>query len=291
VPSVCYPCYRNLLQCYGCEIVPLPVDANYNVTAKELAAGQAERAAAGLSPIRGLILSSPANPTGAMLSPDELQALCALCDASGVQFISDEIYHGIVFEGAPRLACALEFSSSAILINSFSKYYSMTGWRLGWLVVPAHLDKVVDALNQNMNVSAPTVSQRAAVSALSAAAKPELLSHVQRYAASRAVVIDGLQAMGLQPHEYAPPMGAFYCYVDLKAHGVTDSLKFCEALLEEAGVAMTPGVDFEDPSSGLGESRVRIGFPGDTEEIRLTMAVLAKWFLESPTSLQMRGVK
>lgn len=121
VPSVCYPCYRNLLQCYGCEIVPLPVDANYNVTAKELAAGQAERAAAGLSPIRGLILSSPANPTGAMLSPDELQALCALCDASGVQFISDEIYHGIVFEGAPRLACALEFSSSAILINSFSK--------------------------------------------------------------------------------------------------------------------------------------------------------------------------
>lgn len=121
VPSVCYPCYRNLLNCYGCEVVPLPVDSRYNVTAKELAAGQRARGRAGLPPIKGLILSSPANPTGAMLTPDELRELCALCDATGVQFLSDEIYHGIVFEGAPRLACALEFSRKAIIINSFSK--------------------------------------------------------------------------------------------------------------------------------------------------------------------------
>jgi len=134
VPASCYPCYRNLLQCYGCEVVTLAVDARYNVTAAELAAGQAARAAAGLSPIKGLILSSPANPTGAMLSPEELKGLCELCDATGVQFVSDEIYHGIVYAGAPRAACALEFSKTVILINSFSKFYSMTGWRLGWLV-------------------------------------------------------------------------------------------------------------------------------------------------------------
>lgn len=134
VPASCYPCYRNLLECYGCEVVTLSVDERYNVTAAELAAGQAARAVARKAPIKGLILSSPANPTGAMLSPEELRGLCELCDSTGVQFISDEIYHGIVYSGAPRAACALEFTDNAIVINSFSKFYSMTGWRLGWLV-------------------------------------------------------------------------------------------------------------------------------------------------------------
>lgn len=288
VPASCYPCYRNLLQCYGCELVTLDIDSNYNVTAKELADGQAKRAADGKPPIKGLILSSPANPTGAMLSPDELKALCALCDETGVQFISDEIYHGIVFTGAPRAACALEFTPNAIIINSFSKYYSMTGWRLGWLVVPDHLDKCVDALNQNMNVSAPTVSQRAAVAALSAEAKPELESHVARYEANRQVVIEGLAAMGVSASEYAPPQGAFYMYVDLSKHGVTDSLALCDALLQEAGVALTPGVDFEAPGSGLGECRVRVGFPGATEDVAKAMSVFREWW-EGPTSRKMRG--
>ncbi|KAL1526474.1 hypothetical protein AB1Y20_015184 [Prymnesium parvum] len=288
VPASCYPCYRNLLQCYGCTLVTLPVDANFNVTAKELAAAQSARAAAGEQPIKGLILSSPANPTGAMLAPEELRALCELCDATGVQFISDEIYHGIVFTGAPRAACALEFSRNAIVINSFSKYYSMTGWRLGWLVVPDHLDKCVDALNQNMNVSAPTLSQRAAVAALSDAAKPELEAHVKRYETNRQVVIDGLAAMGVTEADYAPPQGAFYLYADLRAHGVRDSLAFCDALLSEAGVAMTPGVDFEEPGSGVGECRVRLGFPGATEDVRAAMRVLNDWWT-SPTALRLRG--
>lgn len=261
VPSSGYPCYTNLLSTYGCEVVALPVDKNYNVTAKELGVAQQSRERAGLAPIKGLILSSPANPTGAMLTPDELSGLCAHCESTGVQFISDEIYHGIVYEGAPRAASALEFTKKAIIINSFSKYYSMTGWRLGWLVVPDHLDKVVDALNQNMNISAPTIAQRAAVAALSPQVKPELESHVKRYAANRQIVIDGLKAMGV--HTYAPPQGAFYMYVDLSGHGVTNSLTMCEALLTEAGVALTPGLDFEQPGSGLGEKRVRIGFPGD----------------------------
>ena len=198
--------------------------------------------------------------------------------------------HGIVFDGAPRAASALEFTSSAIVINSFSKYYSMTGWRLGWLVVPDHLDACVDALNQNMNVSAPTVSQRAAVSALSVEAAVELKAHVQRYAANKQAVVDGLHAMGIAPHEYAPPMGAFYMYVDLRGHGVTDSLGMCDSLLEEAGVAMTPGVDFEEPGSGQGESRVRISFPGGTDEVREAMAVLGAWWA-SPSGLKFRGGK
>eukprot|EP00931_Biecheleriopsis_adriatica_P106371 TRINITY_DN80831_c0_g1_i1.p1 TRINITY_DN80831_c0_g1~~TRINITY_DN80831_c0_g1_i1.p1 ORF type:complete len:421 (+),score=85.18 TRINITY_DN80831_c0_g1_i1:56-1318(+) len=276
VPSTSYPCYTNLLSTYGCEVVPIAIDKNYNVTAKELAECQQSRKESGLPPVRGLILSSPANPTGAMLTPEELSELCALCDRTGVQFISDEIYHGISFEGAPRAACALEFTKNAIIINSFSKYYSMTGWRLGWLVVPDHLDSVVDALNQNMNVSAPTIAQRAAVAALSAEAKVELEEHVKKYAANRQVVIEGLREMGIE--DYAPPHGAFYMYVDLARHGVRDSAALCEALITEAGVALTPGIDFEQPGSGLGEQRFRIGFPGSTEEVREAMKRLRVWW-------------
>ena len=148
--------------------------------------------------------------------------------------------------------------------------------------------RCVDALNQNMNVSAPTVSQRAAVAALGAEAKLELEGHVRKYEANKEVVVEYLQRMGVQPHEYAPPQGAFYLYADLRAHGVTDSLGFCDALLTEAGVAMTPGVDFEEEGSGLGEGRVRIGFPGATEDVRTAMRVLREWW-EGPTSRKMRG--
>ena len=164
----------------------------------------------------------------------------------------------------------------------------MTGWRLGWLVVPAHLDACVDALNQNMNVSAPTVSQRAAVAALGPDAAVELRAHVRKYEANRQVVIDGLARMGVQPHEYAPPQGAFYMYVDLGAHGVRDSLGMCNALLDEAGVAMTPGVDFEEEGSGLGERRVRIGFPGTTDHVREAMRRLAEWW-DSDKGMRWRG--
>ena len=289
VPSSCYPCYRNLLKTYGCDVVTLAVNDDYNVTATELAAGQADRARSGLRPIKGLILSSPANPTGAMLTPDELKGLCERCDATGVQFISDELYHGITFSGAPRAATALEFTRNAIIINGFSKSYSMTGWRLGWLIAPKHLDACADALNQNMNVSAPTVAQRAAVAALSEEASVELAAHVRKYEANRTVVMEGLAAMGIEKHEYAPISGAFYCYVDLKAHGVCDSLGMCNALLEEAGVAMTPGVDFEDEGSGIGETHVRIGFPGSTENVREAMQRLGAWWASASGGLKWRN--
>ena len=164
------------------------------------------------------------------------------------------------------------------MINGFSKAYSMTGWRLGWLIAPDHLDGCIDALNQNMNVSAPTVAQRAAVAALGDEAKLELDAHVRKYEANKRVVVDGLTKMGVQPHEYAPPQGAFYMYVDLSSHGVRDSLGMCSALLEEAGVAMTPGVDFEEEGSGYGERRVRISFPGSTDNVREAMRRFAAWW-------------
>ena len=129
-----------------------------------------------------------------------------------------------------------------------------------------------------MNVSAPTVSQRAAVAALGPEAAIELKAHNEKYEANMKVVVEGLQRMGVQPHEYAPPQGAFYIYVDLKGHGVNDSLGMCNALLEEAGVAMTPGVDFEDEGSGLGERRVRISFPGSTEHVAEAMRRLQRWW-------------
>lgn len=288
VPASCYPCYRNLLGLYGCELVTLSVDANYNVTALQLAEGQAARTAAGKPPIRGLILSSPANPTGSMLSPEELKGLCEACDASGVQFISDELYHGISFAGAPRAASAVEFSERAIVINGFSKYYSMTGWRLGWMLAPEHLDQCIEALNQNSNVCAPAVAQRAAVGALSAEARLELRSHVERYAANCAVVMEALKEMGIS--DMAPPQGAFYIYVDLGAHGVRDSAALSDALLTEAGVALTPGVDFEEPGSGLGERRLRISFPGSTDDVREAMRRFASWWV-SESGMRHREVR
>lgn len=289
VASAGYPCYRNLLTALGCVVVTLPVDARYRVTATALGAAQAARAERHEPPIKGLILSSPGNPTGAVLDPEELKALCELCDASDVQFISDEIYHGIEYEGAPRAACALEYTKSAIIINSFSKYYSMTGWRLGWLVVPDHLDANMNALNANMNVSAPTIAQRAAVAALSDEAAPELKSHIARYAVNRTIVLDGLRAMGITT--LAPAEGAFYAYADLSAHGVTDSAALCAAALTEAGVAIVPGIDFEEPGSGLGECRIRISYPGATEDVREAMRLLGEWWAGASSALALRGGK
>ena len=289
LPSSSYPCYRNILQALDVELVALPIDSTtYNVTAADLAKAQVERAAAGLAPIKGLILSSPANPTGAMLTPEELADICAHCDETGVQFISDELYHGIVYPdaGAPRAASASEFSEQAIVINGFSKYYSMTGWRLGWLVAPKRLDEAVNKLNQNFNISAPTIAQRAGVAALTEEATVELQEHVARYEANRTVVIDGLAAMGIT--DVAPSQGAFYVYANLEEHGITDSLGMSQSLLEEVGVAMTPGIDFEDPASGLGERRVRISYPGATDDVREGMRLFKQWW-DSPIGLSARG--
>lgn len=274
IPSCSYPCYRNILRALGVDTVPIAVDDEYKVTASMLRHEVERRAAENLPALKGLILSSPANPTGVLLSPEEVQELCSTCEELGIQFISDEIYHGLVHSGAPRAASALEFTEKALVINSFSKFYSMTGWRVGWLVAPRHLTDAINRLNQNLFISAPTVSQRAALASLQPEAKAELQGHVERYGRNRELVLDTLKKMGIS--KVAPSHGAFYAYFSLKDVGVKDSAALCDAALEEVGLALTPGLDFEFDAE-VGGEHVRISYAGSTEEIGEAMQILENW--------------
>lgn len=271
VASSGYPCYRNILSALGCELTSVPINDEFKITATELRNELDRRRAAGEKPIRGLILSSPSNPTGAMLRPDELKELCELCDAEGVQFISDEIYHGISY-GSVKEATALQYSDKVIVINSFSKYYSMSGWRLGWMVVPPALVDPVNSLQQNMFISAPGVSQTAALRCWDDDTIEELEGHVEKYRASRSVLLDELSTI-FDDHQIAPADGGFYVYVDVGEDAVCLSeglgtVELCRTFLEEEGVAITPGVDFEDPAGDLGEKRLRVSYAGGIETAR-----------------------
>lgn len=272
-----YPCYRNIMTATALEYVSVPVNSNYKVTARELLAAINDRRIKGLSPLKGLIMSSPSNPTGAMLSPQELEELCAACRENGIVFMSDEIYHGISY-GAQKEASAVQYSDSAIVINSFSKYYSMTGWRLGWMVVPESLVDVMNRLSQNIYINAPTLSQLAACEAFHC--EEELDAHVAKYAVNRDVVMSTLAELGLD-RDVAPADGAFYVYTDLSLAGVTDAPGLCRRILEEAGVALTPGSDFEDPRSGLGLRRVRFSFCRETAEVEEAMRRFKRWWREN----------
>ncbi len=178
-----------------------------------------------------------------MLTPEALRALAVYCDANGIRLISDEIYHGLTY-GKPA-ATAAEFSSQAIVINSFSKYFSMTGWRVGWMVLPEDLVRTTERLAQNLFISAPYASQVAAEAAFDCHA--ELQGHRTTYAASRKTLIAGLQRAGFT--SFPPPDGAFYIYVDISAHG-EDSADFCARLLQEQNIAATPGHDFDAMHGG-----------------------------------------
>jgi aspartate/methionine/tyrosine aminotransferase len=256
-----YPAYRNILKALDCEPVGLPATAatRFQPTPELL-----ERGGAGLA---GLIVASPANPTGSMLSPDELGALCRWCAANGVRLVSDEIYHGIVFEG--RAATALAFGDDAFVVNSFSKYYSMTGWRLGWLVVPPDLVRAVERLAQNLFISPPTLAQLAAIAAFDA--KAECEAHVATYRANRDFLLAALPKAGFR--DFAPPDGAFYLYADV-AHMTNDSAAFCRRMLDEAGVAATPGLDF-DPARG--NRFVRFSFAGTLADMEEAARRLVAW--------------
>ena len=185
-----YPCYRNLMSATNLEYVSIPVNDDYKVTAKELQDAIDRGKELGEAPLKGLIMSSPGNPTGAMLTPEELKDLCETCEKNDITFISDEIYHGISY-GKPEQT-SLKYSDSSIVINSFSKYFSMTGWRLGWMVVPESTVDAMNRLSQNMAISAPTLSQLAAVSAFGDEARAELEEHVHKYQQNRQIVLDGL---------------------------------------------------------------------------------------------------
>ncbi len=256
-----YPAYRNILRALDLEAVSL-----------EAGAGERYQATVDLlrnAPVSldGLIVASPANPTGTMLMPQELAALARHCETNGIRLVSDEIYHGITY--GPAEATALASSEQAIVVNSFSKYFSMTGWRLGWMVVPRTLLRAVECIAQNFFISPPALSQHAAVAAFQCHA--ELGRNVQRYAENRALLLRELPKAGFD--RLAPADGAFYLYADV-AHLTNDSQEFCRRILRELGIAVTPGVDF-DPARG--HRTLRISFAGATATMAEAARRLNAW--------------
>lgn len=260
-----YPAYRNILMALDLEpagLAALPA-TKFQPTPELLDAAFQS----GAQPPAGLIVASPANPTGSMLAPDDLRRLVAWCRARGVRLVSDEIYHGIVF--GPPAATALQFGDEAIVINSFSKYYSMTGWRLGWMIVPPDLARAVEVLSQNLFISPPTLPQLAALAAFDA--REELDANVARYRRNRDILLAELPRAGFR--NFAPPDGAFYLYADV-AHMTNDSEDFCRRMLAEAGVAATPGTDF-DPTRG--RAYVRFSFAGTEADMAEAARRLRIW--------------
>jgi aspartate/methionine/tyrosine aminotransferase len=258
-----YPCYRNVLSALGCEVVQIPSGpANRFQPTVEQVAGLAAEGEG----IQGLVVASPANPTGTMLLPGELAALARWCEENGVQLISDEIYHGIEYaplDGADRLSrSAWETSREAVVFSSFSKYFSMTGWRIGWMLMPQRLRRAVDVLTGNFTICPPTLAQRAAVAAVTDASYAELEGHVERYAVNRRLLLDELPRLGVT--RLAPADGAFYVYADI-GHLTQDSLAWCRDVLERVGVALAPGIDFDTAD---GSRSVRFSFAGPTAEIQ-----------------------
>ena len=259
-----YSAYRNLMKSVGLECVDVPARSaqNWVPRLEDLEA---------LSPRPdGLILASPSNPTGVVLKPEELAAIAKWCDANGVRLISDEIYHGITF-GVDH-SCALETSSSAIVVNSFSKYFSMTGHRVGWMIVPEDLVDPLDRLTQNCVISVPTLSQIAATTAITDEhALSELAGHVDRYRVNRDILLDHLPAKFLG--NVAPAEGAFYIYADTSAIS-NDSVILADRLLNEANVATTPGADFDTEEGHLA---IRLSFAGTSEEMKQAAENITAW--------------
>lgn len=229
-----YPAYLNSLDGLGFAAVEIPLTAagGWRLTAADIEAAHAQE------PFDGLLFASPANPTGAVVDRAGLAAIIATCQRLGVRLISDEIYHGLGYTGAP--VSALEVTGDVIVVNSFSKYYCMTGWRIGWMVVPEALIRRTEMLQQNLFISAPSLSQVAARAALGERDYSD--AQKARYAANRALLAAGLEALGFEGARRAD--GAFYLYADVSRF-TNDSMAFCLELLEQAGVAAAPGIDFD----------------------------------------------
>lgn len=265
VASPGYPCYRNMLTALGCEVVEVEcgADTRFQPTAAMLAELD--------PPVQGVVIASPANPTGTVIPPAELAAIASWCDAAGVRLISDEVYHGLVYDGAPQTSSAWQTSRNVVVVNSFSKYYAMTGWRLGWLLVPPELLRVVDCLTGNFTICPPVLSQYAAVAAFTPEAVAEAEGHLHQYARNRALLLDGLPRLGIE--RLAPTDGAFYVYADVSDF-TSDSMVFCAQLLAETGLAIAPGVDFD---TTRGHRFVRLSFAGPTADIEEGLRRLQAW--------------
>ena len=253
-----YPSYRNILKALSLETVSIQTQAEnrYQPTLAEVAA---------VENLAGLLVASPANPSGTMLDKSALKVLMDHCAEHDISFISDEIYHGIQYEG--RAVSALEINDECFVINSFSKYFSMTGWRVGWMVVPESHVRTVERLAQNMFICAPHVAQIAALGAMEA--ESELSKNFVNYANNRLLMLNALPKMGFD--KIAPPDGAFYVYADVSRWS-DDSVAFSAQILEEAGVAVTPGRDFD---RGRGHQTIRFSYAGTTEDIREGLTRLA----------------
>lgn len=257
-----YVAYRNTLKTLYLEPVEMacgPAE-RYQVTAAALDA---------LDPVPdGLILASPANPTGTVIAPDELAAIAEVCRRKNIRVVSDEIYHGLVYGDVAQ--STLQHLPEAVVVNSFSKYYSMAGWRLGWLVVPRELVAAARARMNNLFLTPSVLAQHAGLIAMDETA--ELEGHVENYARNRELLLAALPSLGLD--RIAPPDGAFYIYADI-GHLTDDSLAFCRQLLRDTGVATAPGIDF-DPVDG--HRFIRFSFAVSTALVEEAIARMVPWF-------------
>ncbi len=263
-----YVAYRNTLK--ALHLVPVEIACGapdrFQLTAAKLAA---------LDPApEGVIIASPANPTGTIIAAEEMSAIAAVCAARNIQIVSDEIYHGLSYVG--RACSMLEFAPDAMVINSFSKYFSMVGWRLGWLLAPPSYLRRARAYVGNLFLTAPSLSQHAALAALDS--REELEGHLAVYAANRALMLHALPQFGLAA--IAPPDGAFYIYADIR-HLTDDSLTFCKDLLHDTGVATAPGIDFDPVDGG---HFIRFSFAVSTPQVVEAITRMAPWFAARATS-------
>jgi aspartate/methionine/tyrosine aminotransferase len=263
VPVPGYPPYRHILSALGCEpaLIETSAATRWALTGDLLLAQHRVR------PVKGVVMGSPANPTGTMMSAAALGGLVRSAEDAGIAVISDEIYHGLDYVFRARSAVSL--SANTIVVNSFSKYFCMTGWRVGWMVVPPSLLRTVERLQQNLAISVPTLSQIAAQAAFDGRAELENIKH--GYEENRRILLDGLPRAGLD--SFLPVDGAFYLYVDTSRFS-NDSFDFAKRMLEQAGVAATPGVDF-DPIHG--RNFLRLCYAGSHEDMREAVKRIGAW--------------
>ena len=263
IASPSYPPYRNVLTALGCEAVPIEVTAStrFALAPAALLAAHDQR------PLKGVLVASPANPTGTMMTSDALAALIGAAEGEGIAVVSDEIYHGLDY--AFPAQTALSVSANAVVINSFSKYFCMTGWRIGWMVVPETLIRPIERLQQNLAISVPTLSQVAAEAAFDGRDEMETVKH--GYEVNRRMLMEGLPRAGFD--QFLPVDGAFYLYADVSRF-CSDSLDFARRMLEEAGVAATPGADF-DPVHG--RRFIRFCYAGATADVGEAVERLGAW--------------
>ena len=263
LPQPFYYGYRHAIETLGveCVLFETSMENDLQPTIADLEAIE--------GPIDGLIVASPGNPTGSMLAPEKIREMAEYCERRGIRFISDEIYHGITYDDQVKQATACSYSPEAIVVNSFSKYYAMAGWRLGWMVVPDYLIGPISDLAHNLYLCPPAPAQIGALHAIDC--RPELDRHVERYRDNRDILLNGLPRLGFD--RFTTPHGAFYLYCHVQ-HLHEDSLEFCVDMMNKAGVLAAPGSDF-CPMSG--QHYVRFSYAGATEKVQEAVHRLAQW--------------